>query len=137
MALRVERQNSSAHRIAAFLEGHPEVERVYYPGLASHPDHAVAAAQMTGFGGVVSFLVRGALDRTSRFIDACTVPRIGPSLGGVESLIEQPALMSFYELSTEERLAVGIRENLVRLAVGVEDVEDLLADLDRALRTTA
>ena len=137
LALRVERQNSSAHRIAAFLEGHPEVERVYYPGLASHPDHAVAAAQMTGFGGVVSFLVRGDLDRTSRFIDACTVPRIGPSLGGVESLIEQPALMSFYELSTEERLAVGIRENLVRLAVGVEDVEDLLADLDRALRTTA
>lgn len=137
LALRVERQNHSAHRIAAFLEGHPEVERVYYPGLASHPDHAVAAAQMTGFGGVVSFLVRGDLDRTSRFIDACTVPRIGPSLGGVESLIEQPALMSFYELSTEERLAVGIRENLVRLAVGVEDVEDLLADLDRALRTTA
>lgn len=136
LALRVERQNHSAHRIAASLEGHPEVERVYYPGLASHPDHAVAAAQMTGFGGVVSFLVRGALDRTSRFIDACTVPRIGPSLGGVESLIEQPALMSFYELSTEERLAVGIRENLVRLAVGVEDVEDLLADLDRALRTT-
>jgi cystathionine gamma-synthase len=137
LALRVERQNGSAQRIAAFLEGHPEVERVYYPGLASHPDHAVAAAQMTGFGGVVSFLVRGDLDRTSRFIDACTVPRIGPSLGGVESLIEQPALMSFYELSTEERLAVGIRENLVRLAVGVEDVEDLLADLDRALRTTA
>mgnify|MGYP000920961038 FL=1 len=137
LALRVERQNHSAQRIAAFLEGHPEVERVYYPGLASHPDHAVAAAQMTGFGGVVSFLVRGDLDRTSRFIDACTVPRIGPSLGGVESLIEQPALMSFYEMSTEERLAVGIRENLVRLAVGVEDVEDLLADLDRALRTTA
>lgn len=137
LALRVERQNASAQRIASFLEAHPEVERVYYPGLASHPDHAVAAAQMSGFGGVVSFLVRGDLDRTSRFIDACTLPQIGPSLGGVESLIEQPALMSFYELSTEERLAVGIRENLVRLAVGVEDVEDLIADLDRALRTSA
>lgn len=134
LALRVERQNRSAMAIASFLEGHPEVERVYYPGLASHPDHAVAAAQMTGFGGVVSFLVRGDLARTSRFIDACRVPQMGPSLGGVESLIEQPALMSFYELSTEERLAVGIRDNLVRLAVGVEDPEDLLADLDRALQ---
>lgn len=137
LALRVERQNASAARIATFLEGHPAVERVFYPGLASHPDHAVAARQMSGFGGVVSFLVRGDLARTSRFIDACTLPQIGPSLGGVESLIEQPALMSFYELSTEERLAVGIRENLIRLAVGVEDVEDLITDLDHALKTTA
>ncbi|WAS97412.1 trans-sulfuration enzyme family protein [Nannocystis punicea] len=135
LALRVERQNASALRIAGFLEGHPEVERVFYPGLPSHPDHAVAREQMRGFGGVVSFLVRGDLDRTSRFIDACQVPRIGPSLGGVESLIEQPALMSFFELSTAEREAIGIRDNLIRLAVGVEDVEDLIADLDRALRT--
>lgn len=137
LALRVERQNASAMAIATFLEGHPEIERVYYPGLASHPDHAIARRQMRGFGGVVSFLVRGDLGRTSRFIDRCTLPQIGPSLGGVESLIEQPALMSFYELSTEERLAVGIRDNLVRLAVGVEDVDDLLADLDEALRTSA
>nr|WP_276602747.1 aminotransferase class I/II-fold pyridoxal phosphate-dependent enzyme [Nannocystis pusilla] len=134
LTLRVERQNASALRIAGFLEAHPEVERVFYPGLASHPDHAVAQAQMRGFGGVVSFLVRGDLDRTSRFIDRCEVPRIAPSLGGVESLIEQPALMSFYKLSTAEREAVGIRDNLIRLAVGVEDVEDLIADLDQALR---
>ena len=88
---------------------------------------------MRGFGGVVSFLVRGDEARTSRFIDRCRLPQIGPSLGGVESLIEQPALMSFYELSSEQRLAVGIRDNLVRLSVGVEDPEDLLADLTRAL----
>lgn len=136
LALRVERQNASALRIATFLEGHPEVERVYYPGLASHPDHEVARRHMRGFGGVVSFLVRGNLDRTARFVDACRLPQIGPSLGGVESLIEQPALMSFYELSTDERLAVGIRENLVRLAVGVEDADDLVSDLDEALRTS-
>ena len=98
-----------------------------------HPDHAVARAHMRGFGGVVSFLVRGDEARTSRFIDRCQLPQIGPSLGGVESLIEQPALMSFYELSSEQRLAVGIRDNLVRLSVGVEDPEDLLADLTRAL----
>jgi cystathionine gamma-synthase len=136
LALRVERQNASALRIATFLEGHPEIERVHYPGLPSHPDHEVARRQMRGFGGVVSFLVRGDLDRTARFIDACRLPQIGPSLGGVESLIEQPALMSFYELSTDERLAVGIRENLVRLAVGVEDADDLVSDLDEALRTS-
>jgi cystathionine gamma-synthase len=131
--LRVRHQNQSGLAIARFLEGHPTIERVYYPGLESHPQHAVARRQMDGFGGVVSFLVKGGLHETSRFIDACRVPQIAPSLGGVESLIEQPALMSFYELTTEERLAVGIRENLVRLAVGVEDTQDLIADLDRAL----
>ncbi len=131
--LRVQRQNSSGQRIAEFLEAHPAVERVYYPGLPSHPDHAVACAHMRGFGGVVSFLVRGDEARTSRFIDRCTLPRIGPSLGGVESLIEQPALMSFYELSSEQRLAIGIHDNLVRLSLGVEDPDDLLADLAHAL----
>lgn len=133
LELRVLRHNTSGLRVAEFLAAHPAVERVWYPGLASHPDHAVARAQMRGHGGVVSFLVRGDEHTTSRFIDACTIPRIGPSLGGVESLIEQPALMSFYELSSEQRLAIGIRDNLVRLSVGVEDPEDLLADLDRAL----
>ena len=101
--------------------------------LLSDPDHAVARAHMRGFGGVVSFLVRGDEHATSRFVDRCQLPRIGPSLGGVESLIEQPALMSFYELSSEQRLAVGIRDNLVRLSLGIEDPEDLLADLARAL----
>ncbi len=133
LELRVQRHNTSGQRVAEFLASHPAIEQVYYPGLASHPDHAIARAHMRGFGGVVSFLVRGDEATTSRFIDRCTVARIGPSLGGVESLIEQPALMSFYELTREQRLAVGVRDNLVRLSVGVEDPEDLIADLDRAL----
>jgi cystathionine gamma-synthase len=130
--LRVERQNASALKLARWLEEHPAVERVYYPGLPSHPDHAVAKAQMSGFGGVVSFLYRGDLDQTSRFVDACRIAQIAPSLGGVETLIEQPALMSFYELTTEQRAAIGIRENLVRMSVGIEECGDLIADLSQA-----
>ncbi len=133
LALRISRQNQNAQRIAEFLEGHHKVERVHYPGLPSHPEHAIAVRQMHGFGGVVSFEVRGDLNAASRLVDACRVPRIAPSLGGVESLIEQPALMSFYELSTEERLQVGITDTLVRYAAGVEDGDDLIADLEQAL----
>jgi cystathionine gamma-synthase len=132
LELRVLRQNASALKIAAWLERHPGVEKVFYPGLASHPDHVIAAAQMSGFGGVVSFIVKGGLDAASRLVDAVTIPLIAPSLGGVESLIEQPAIMSFYELTTEERRAIGIEDGLVRLAVGVEDADDLVADLERA-----
>ena len=133
LALRVGRQNSTALRIARWLEADPRVERVHYPGLESHPDFAVARETMTGFGGVVSFHVAGGLDDTSRFIDACRLPRIAPSLGGVESLIEHPALMSYYELTPEQREQIGIKGNLVRMAVGIEDADDLVADLDRAL----
>jgi cystathionine gamma-synthase len=133
LALRVERQNANATRIAEFLASHPKVERVHYPGLPTHPEHEIARRQMKGFGGVVSFEVRGDLAAASRVVDACTIPRIAPSLGGVESLIEQPALMSFYELTTEERLQIGIRDNLVRYSVGIEDAEDLIADLAQAL----
>lgn len=131
--LRMERHNASGLAVARFLEAHPRVARVHYPGLESHPDHAVAAAQMRGFGGVVSFEIAGDLQATAAFIDRLRLPYIAPSLGGVESLVEQPALMSFYELTTEERLAVGIRENLVRLSCGIEDTDDLIADLAQAL----
>ncbi len=134
LALRVCRQNENAQRLAEFLEAHPKIERVHYPGLRSHPEHAIAVRQMRGFGGVVSFEVRGDLDAASRLVDACQLPRIAPSLGGVESLIEQPALMSFYELTTEERLQIGIKDTLVRYSVGVEDADDLIADLDQALQ---
>lgn len=138
LALRVEQQNRSAQTVAEYLERHPKIARVWYPGLRSHPDHEVAQAQMSGFGGVVSFTVAPVpgeepLDTTSRLIDAMTIPYIAPSLGGVESLIEQPALMSYYELSTEERLAIGIRDNLVRFAIGIEDAADIVADLEQAL----
>jgi cystathionine gamma-synthase len=131
--LRVARQNETALRLARFLEAHPRIARVHYPGLESHRDHVIAREQMTGFGGVISFEVASDLDGTSRFIDACRIPQIAPSLGGVESLIEQPALMSFYELTEAQRLAVGIRGNLVRMAVGLESADDLEADLGRAL----
>jgi len=132
-ALRMARQNASGQAIAEFLEKHPKVKRVHYPGLPSHPDHAVAKRQMRGFGSVVSFELDGGLADCSRFVDAMTIPQIAPSLGGVESLIEQPALMSFYELTPEERARIGIKENLVRFAIGIEDTEDLIRDLQQAL----
>lgn len=132
--LRVRQQNLTAMQLARFLEAHPRVSQVHYPGLESHRNHKVASEQMAGFGGVISFEIDGDLDRTSAFIDACRIPQIGPSLGGVESLIEQPALMSFYELTTEERAAVGIKNNLVRMAVGVEHADDLQQDLANALK---
>ncbi|PJF35261.1 MAG: cystathionine gamma-synthase [Candidatus Thermofonsia Clade 1 bacterium] len=134
LGLRVTQQNATAMRIAEYLEAHPKIERVWYPGLPSHPDHEIAKKQMRGFGGVVSFTVRGTLEETSRFIDAMQIPYIAPSLGGVDSLIEQPALMSYFEKTPEERLEVGITGNLVRFAIGVEDAEDLIADLEQALR---
>jgi cystathionine gamma-synthase len=137
LSLRVERQNATALRVARWLEAHPAIERVHYPGLPSHPDFAIASVQMSGFGGVVSFHVKGGLDEGSRLVDACRLARIAPSLGGVETLIEQPALMSHYELTTEERLAIGIRENLIRLSVGIEDAEDVIADLAQALRVVS
>jgi len=133
LGLRLQRQNESAFAIARYLEAHPRVRRVWYPGLASHPDHAVARRQMRGFGGVVSFEIDGSAQDTRRFIDALQIPRLAPSLGGVETLITPPALMSYYDAAPEERAALGISDQLVRLSVGIEDVEDLLADLEQAL----
>jgi cystathionine gamma-synthase len=133
LALRVEQQNASAQAIAEFLEKHKRIKRVWYPGLASHPSHEVATRLMRGFGGVVTFEYDGDLDATSRFIDSLRIPRIAPSLGGVESLVEQPALMSYFELSTEQREAVGIKNSLVRYSVGIESADDLIADLKQAL----
>jgi cystathionine gamma-synthase len=135
LPLRVQHQNASALMVAEFLESNPRVRRVWYPGLRSHPDHAVARRQMRGYGGVISFEIDGDLDTTSAFIDAVSIPLIASSFGGVETLIEQPALMSYYELSSEERLALGIRDSLVRLSLGLEDTSDLVADLDQALAT--
>jgi cystathionine gamma-synthase len=133
LPLRVQHQNTSALAIAGYLQGNPRVKRVWYPGLSSHPDHDIARRQMRGFGGVISFEIDGDLDTTSALVDAVSIPLIASSFGGVETLIEQPALMSYFELSTEERLAIGIKDNLVRLSVGLEDTQDLITDLDRAL----
>jgi cystathionine gamma-synthase len=132
-ALRLERQNANALAVAEFLAAHPRVAAVHYAGLASHPEHEIAKKQMRGYGAVVSFEVQGDLVSGSRVVDAVRIPHIAISLGGVESLIEQPAIMSFYELTTEERLAIGIKDSLIRYSVGIEDAEDLIADLAQAL----
>ena len=134
LAVRVKHQNESAMKIAGYLEQHPKIERVFYPGLESHPDHSLAKAQMTGFGGVVSFEVVGGLETTSDFIDRLQIPYIAPSLGGVESLIEQPAYVSYYDLSRAERQQLGIGDNLVRFALGIEDADDIISDLEQSLQ---
>jgi cystathionine gamma-synthase len=132
-ALRMERHNANGLAIAQFLETHPKIVRVHYPGLPSHPDHEIAVAQMFGWGGVVSFEFCGDLNETSAFIDRLQLPYIAPSLGGVESMIVQPALMSYYQMAPEDRQAIGISDNLVRLACGIEDAEDIVDDLSQAL----
>ncbi|MEE9146884.1 MAG: aminotransferase class I/II-fold pyridoxal phosphate-dependent enzyme [Candidatus Tectomicrobia bacterium] len=133
-ALRMQQHNANGMALARFLEAHPKVRQVYYPGLPSHPSHTIASQQMRGFGGVVSFEIDGTLEQTSAFIDALRLPYIAPSLGGVESLIEQPALMSYYELTPEERDPLGIGDSLVRYAAGIEDTDDLLSDVEQALK---
>jgi cystathionine gamma-synthase len=135
LAVRVRLQSASALALAQALEGHPRIRQVWYPGLPSHPSHEVARSLMSGFGGVVTFAVKGDLAAVSRVVDAMKLPRIAPSLGGVESLVEQPALMSFFELSSEERLALGMSDDLVRYAVGLEDTDELVADVLAALET--
>jgi cystathionine gamma-synthase len=133
LSVRVEKQNATGLVVATRLEKHPRVERVYYPGLPSHPTHGFASVYMRGYGGVVSFVIRGGLNAASRFVDAMKLARIGPSFGGVEALIEQPAVMSYYGMTSDERSAVGIADGLVRLSVGLEDAADLVADLEQAL----
>jgi cystathionine gamma-synthase len=133
LALRVARHNANGLAVARFLEDHPKVRRVWYPALVSHPDHAVASATMHGFGGVVSFEIDGDGDRAHQFIDALQIPTVGPSLGGVESLISPLALMGYADVPQEEREALGIRDELVRFCIGIEETDDLLADLAQAL----
>ncbi|XP_021721423.1 cystathionine gamma-synthase 1, chloroplastic-like [Chenopodium quinoa] len=131
--LRVQQQNTTAMRMAEVLEAHPKVKRVYYPGLPSHPEHELAKRQMTGFGGVVSFEIDGDLHDTIKFVDALKIAYIAPSFGGCESIVDQPAIMSYWDLSQSERLAYGISDNLIRFSFGVEDFEDLKADMLQAL----
>jgi cystathionine gamma-lyase len=133
LALRMERHATSALKIARFLEAHPKVRRVYYPGLASHPQHALARAQMRAFGGMISAELDGTLDNARRFLERCQLFALAESLGGVESLIEHPALMTHGSVPPEVRAQLGIGETLVRLSVGIEDADDLIADLEQAL----
>ncbi|MFQ5795302.1 MAG: trans-sulfuration enzyme family protein [Candidatus Bipolaricaulia bacterium] len=133
LALRMERHNENTLRIARFLEGHPKVKRVYYPGLESHPHHRVARRQMRGFGGVVSFELADTGRDVDRFVDALQIPYIASSFGGVESLVEQTALMSYHRYTPEQRARMGISDALIRFSVGIEDPEDLIDDLCHAL----
>jgi cystathionine gamma-synthase len=131
--LRMEHHNKAGLTVAKFLESHPKVEKVFYPGLKSHPDYGVAKKQMRGNGSVISIRVKGNNEATCRFIDALELFLITPSLGGSESLVTQMAVMSFFDYTPEFRKKLGITDNLVRLALGLEDIEDLIADLDQAL----
>ncbi|HEX4143551.1 MAG TPA: aminotransferase class I/II-fold pyridoxal phosphate-dependent enzyme [Pirellulales bacterium] len=136
--LRIARHNENGLAVARFLADHPRIEKVYYPGLASHPYYEVACRTMRGFGGLVTFLVRDADWRdTAAVVDSVRIPRIAPSLGGVESLIEQPLVMSYYKCTPEERRRYGIPDNMIRLSCGIENADDLIADLAQALARTA
>ena len=131
--VRMERSCASALTIAKWLESHDQVERVIYPGLASHPQHDLANRQMPGFGGIVTFFIKGDLDDARRFLERCEVFSLAESLGGVESLVDHPAIMTHASVPAEARAELGISDTLIRLSVGIEDVDDLLADLAHAL----
>jgi len=133
LALRMERHNASASVIANWLCEHPAVERVVYPGLDSHPQQELAIRQMGGGGGIVTFFIRGGLDAARATLERCEIFSLAESLGGVESLIEHPAIMTHASVPSDRRAALGISDSLIRLSVGVEEVDDLIADLDRAL----
>jgi cystathionine gamma-lyase len=133
LALRMERHAANAARVAAWLEAHPVIERVIYPGLPSHPQHELARRQMSGFGGMISAVVRGGLPAARAFLSRVRLFSLAESLGGVESLIEHPALMTHASVPAEVREQLGISDGLVRLSVGIEHADDLIADLEQAL----
>ncbi len=132
--LRMQRHCENAMQVARFLEAHPQVANVYYPGLESHPDHALAKRQMLGFGGMLSFELKGGLQAGERMMDQVRVATLAVSLGNVDTLIQHPASMTHRNTPRDVRLAAGISDGLVRLSVGIEDVEDLIDDLDQAMR---
>ena len=134
LALRMERHCSNALDLAGWLQAHPKIARVHYPGLASHPQHELAQRQMPrGYGGMIAIELQGGLEDARRFLERCELFALAESLGGVESLIEHPAIMTHASIPAAQRAALGIGDTLCRLSVGVEDVEDLRADLARAL----
>jgi cystathionine gamma-lyase len=126
----MERHQANAKQLASWLEGHEQVEKVYYPGLASHPQHDLAKQQMSGFGGMISFVLKGGLDHARRFLSTCKLFTLAESLGGVESLIEHPAIMTHASVPAENRQKLGIVDGFIRLSVGIEDVADLKSDLE-------
>ena len=135
LGLRVQRQNENALALAHFLEAQVKVERVYYPGLETDPGHEIAKRQMRGFGGVLSFELKGGMEAVSRFLPCLRYAYLAANLGQVETIVGPPALTSHVELSAKERVAAGIPEGLIRYAVGIEDLDDLKADLEAALNS--
>lgn len=132
LPIRMRAHAENAMKIAVFLEGHPLVDRVIYPGLKSHPQHELATKQMSGFGGMITFFIKGGMDSSRKFLESVKVFALAESLGGVESLIEHPAIMTHASVPAEQRKKIGIDDSLIRLSVGIEDFDDLLADLKHA-----
>jgi cystathionine gamma-lyase len=133
LAVRMDRHNQNAAKVAAFLEGHPKVASIRYPGLPSHPSHELAARQMRGFGGMMTFFIKGGLEESRRFLETVKLFTLAESLGGVESLIEHPAIMTHASVPPDVRAQIGLTDNLIRISVGLENVDDLIRDLDQAL----
>lgn len=134
LPVRMRTHETNAKAVATFLEGHSRVEKVIYPGLTSHPQHALAKEQMSGFGGMITFYIKGGMKESREFLEKVKIFALAESLGGVESLIEHPAIMTHASVPAENRKALGISDNLVRLSVGIEDLQDLLWDLEQALK---
>lgn len=134
LAIRMEAHQKNAMAIAQFLEKHPKVERVVYPGLKSHPQHAVAQKQMLGFGGMITFFLKGDIKKSSKFLSTVKLFALAESLGGVESLIEHPAIMTHASIPKKVRESIGLTDNLIRLSVGIENVQDLIEDLENAFK---
>ncbi|MGH8223569.1 MAG: cystathionine gamma-synthase [Woeseiaceae bacterium] len=130
--VRMQRHCANARAVAEWLERHPRVERVLYPGLVSHPQHQLAASQMSDFGGIVTFFIKGGLAESRRFLERCRIFALAESLGGVESLVDHPAIMTHASVPPDKRAALGISDQLIRLSVGIEDAGDLIADLEHA-----
>ena len=132
LALRMERHNLNGQQVAEYLESHPKVKRVYYPGLSTHPQRSLAKRQMKGFGGVLSFELKGDLNHTIRLVDSLKLALIGASLGGTETLVSQPSRATHYFMNPEERQKAGISDSLIRLSLGIEDADDIISDLAQA-----
>jgi cystathionine gamma-lyase len=132
LPLRMKAHAENAMKIAEYLEKQPLVEKVLYPGLKSHPQHELAKQQMTGFGGMITFFIKGGIDASRKFLESVQVFALAESLGGVESLVDHPAIMTHASVPADQRAALGIDDSLIRLSVGVEDIDDLLADLKQA-----
>jgi methionine-gamma-lyase len=132
----MEKHNENALKTAQFLESHPKISKVHYPGLKSHPQHELAKRQMSGFGGVICFEVKGGLETGKQLMNSVKLCTLAVSLGAVETLIEHPASMTHAIVPKQEREKAGITDNLVRLSVGIEDIDDIIADLRQALTKT-